>query len=60
MGAKSEQKSVNEGAGLYARADVYHHAGGFVHHQNVRIFVNDGQRQVFRRGAQLVMLRRRR
>jgi len=43
------QQAVQQGARPVARRRVYHQAGGFVHHQDVFVFVDDGE--VYRLGG---------
>ena len=54
LGKRSEavQQRVDQRAGVYAGAGVHHHAGRLIHHHDVGVFVEDRQRDVFRRGAQ--------
>ena len=41
-----EGQGVDQGAVVIAMARMHHHAGGFVHHQHIFVFVNDVQGNV--------------
>ena len=48
------EEGVGEGSGFHPRADMHHHARGFIDNHQVAVFVDDIQRQVFGRGSELV------
>ena len=48
----AEQQRVHQRSGVNAGARMHHHAGGFIDGDQVRIFVENGERYLFRGGVQ--------